>query len=183
MKEIVFITGNKNKLREAQEILEAPIINESLDLPEIQAINVEEVLRDKAKRAFEIIQKPLIVEDSGFHINSWNEFPGALIKWVLETKGCEGICKSMENYENKNAKTKTGICYFDGNEFQLFFGEQKGKISKEPKGENGFGFDEIFIPKGYEKTMAEMTPEEKNKMSMRAIAFRKFKEFLDKDNN
>jgi XTP/dITP diphosphohydrolase len=179
MEEIYFITGNANKLREAKKILGVELKSKNIDLPEIQALMVKEIIKDKAKRAYEILQKPLIVEDVGLYIKAWNDFPGAFIKWVIKTKGCEGIIKSMGNYKNREAFVEAGICYYDGKEFKTFFGKVKGTIPFEKRGESRFGLDPSFIPDGYEKSFAEMTSEEKNKISHRGIAFKKLKEFFD----
>ncbi len=176
--EIYFVTSNQNKLKEAQNILKKEIKSIDLDIPEIQAIYVEEVIKDKALKAYERVKKPVLVEDTGLYIKSWNDFPGALIHWLLETINIQGIFRLLENYKNKEAYAETGLCLYDGNEFHIFIGKIYGVIT-EPKGEYGFGWDPIFKPKGYGITFAEMKIEEKNKISMRKEAFLKLKKYLD----
>jgi len=80
--------------------------------------------------------------------------------------------------ENRKAKAQTIIGYFDGEEYKSFVGEVTGKIAEKPKGPDNFGWDIIFIPKGFSETFAEMGKEKKNAISMRKIALEKLKEFL-----
>ena len=176
--ELLFATTNKNKLREASEILGFEIQGVAVDVPEIQDIEVDKVIKAKCYSAYEKLQKPIIVEDTGLYFKALNSFPGALIKWALKSIGDKNLPKLLDSFENKNAYAKTSIGYFDGNNFHIFSGEIEGEIVPEPKGENGFGWDTIFKPKGYGKTFAEMTNEEKNSLSMRKISFEKLKEFL-----
>jgi XTP/dITP diphosphohydrolase len=77
-----------------------------------------------------------------------------------------------------SAKAQTVIGYFDGKKYKSFVGEIEGKISQSPRGKNNFGWDSIFIPKGYKKTFAQMQSKEKNQISMRKIALEKFKKFI-----
>lgn len=177
--EIYFVTGNKNKLQEARAILDQEIQSVSLDLPEIQALYAEETVKDKAMRAFDAVQKPVMVEDVGFYIKAWNDFPGALIKWFLKTLGNSGICELLKNENNRAVEVEACIGIYDGREFYAFSGKMEGEIARVPRGDTGFGFDAIFIPKGYDQTLAELGIEEKNKLSMRKDAFLKLKKHLD----
>lgn len=175
---ICFVTGNKNKLAEASAILQRELISQKLDLPEIQAVQVEDVIEEKVKLAYQEIKQPVIVEDVGFYIKGWNDFPGALIKWAMKTLGNEGICNLMTNVEDKTVVTEACIGYYDGKKFKVFKGSMEGKIPEQPRGTNGFGFDAIFeLETG--KTLAELNDEEKNNISMRRIAFMKLKEYLN----
>lgn len=178
---IFFVTGNENKLKEARTILDNHEIEGILmDLSEIQAINVIDIVKNKAKNAFDKIQKPILVEDTGIYIKDWNDFPGALIKWMMKTVGCNGIYKMLSQFENKESYAETILCYYDGNEFQVFTGKINGKIV-EPRGETNFGWDPIFEPQGFKKTFAEMSEQEKNHISMRKIALEKLNNFLKKN--
>ncbi|MEK6952656.1 MAG: XTP/dITP diphosphatase [Nanoarchaeota archaeon] len=176
--ELFFVTGNENKLREASKILGFDVKSAKIDVPEEQEIEVDKIIESKAKAAYEKVKQPVIVEDTGLYFEAMNGFPGALIKWVLKSIGNEGAVKMLNGHDHRNAYAKTGIGYFDGENFKIFSGIIKGKISEEPRGKNGFGWDMIFIPENYEKTFAEMTDEEKNNISMRKIAFENLKSFL-----
>jgi XTP/dITP diphosphohydrolase len=174
-----FVTSNENKLREAREILGFEIERLDLDLVEIQSIDVKEVVKDKALRAFDKIKKPVIVEDTGLFVNSWKGYPGALVKWMLKTVEVEGFCKKLDGFGDRSSYAETVICYYDGVEFKFYTGRVEGLISDTPRGETNFGWDPIFIPKGYDKTFAELGSSEKNKISMRKIAFEKLREELN----
>lgn len=177
--EIVFVTSNQNKVREAEQILGMKLESISADVPEIQAIQVREVVEDKAKAAYEKIRRPLIVEDTGLYIESLNGFPGALIKWFLKSVGNAGICNLLKGVSPRKAYAETCICFYDGKELKTFWGRIDGSITESPQGETRFGWDPIFIPEGYKKSFAELGAEEKNKISMRRKAFLGLKEFLN----
>lgn len=180
MKDIVFITGNENKLREAKQILGVDIISEKLDLRELQAVDLEEVIEDKLKHGYELLKKPVMVEDTGLFFNDLNGFPGALIKMLLDKVGRDGVVKVLKGFKDKSVVAKCAIGFTrDGKDLKVFIGEIKGRIV-EPRGKSGFGWDPIFQPEGFDKTFAEMSTEEKNAISHRSNAFKKFKEFLEK---
>jgi XTP/dITP diphosphohydrolase len=179
--EICFVTGNENKLKEAEAILGRKLARIDLDLEEIQDIEQDRIIRHKAKSAYEEIKKPVLVEDTGIFIPALNGFPGALVKWALKTIGNEGICKLMQGDKDRRVIAKTYFCFYDGGKYNIFMGQLDGKIPKEPQGESGFGWDPIFIPEGYKKSFAQMTAEEKNKISMRKLALEKLKNFLDQE--
>ena len=103
-----------------------------------------------------------------------NNFPGALIKFYSEHLGNKGITKFNGG---SKAYAETVIGYHDGKKIHFFKGKINGTIPKKPKGK-GFGWDPIFIPKGFNKSFAEISQEEKNKISMRAKAFKKFKKYF-----
>lgn len=178
MKDLFFVTSNDNKVREVEAILNMKIQKADIDLAEIQSLDVEDVVKDKAVRAYEKIKKPLFVEDTGIYIQSLNNFPGALAKWIGKSLGFGWLCKVIEG--DRRAQAKTCVCLYDGKDICVFSGAIDGEISREVRGENGFGWDKIFIPRGYDKTFAEMGTDEKNTISMRKIAFVKMKEFLEK---
>ena len=177
---IYFVTGNKNKLKEAS-LLMPEIEGLNLDLVEIQELDSYEVIRYKLTEAMR--QKPgknLMVEDVSFTIDGMNGLPGPLIKWFLQSLGSEGIFKMAKIFGNQRAEAKAifGFANKEGN-VQFFEGAVKGKIV-EPRGTSGFGWDVIFVPEGYDKTFAQMGMKEKNKISHRKIALEKLREYLDK---
>lgn len=177
--EYVFVTSNENKLRQARAILDLPLPSTSLEVPEIQSLEVKEVITRKAEEAFRMLGKPVLVEDTGLYINSLNGFPGAMVKWVLEAVKNEGICRLLEGSKDRSAYAETGICLYDGRSVRTFFGRVDGKITEKPRGTLGFGWAPIFQPEGCATTYGEMTEEEKNRVSMRAKAFLELKRYLD----
>ena len=176
-KEILFITGNKKKLEEVRAITGIAINSKKLEIKEIQELDVKEVAKEKALSAFKQTGQPVIVDDTGMSIAALGGLPGALISWFLDTLKPEGIVELLSGKENRQASVSTCIAYADETGVYAFVGTVNGHISKLLRGKNGFGYDPIFIPDGYDKTYAEMNDDEKNKISMRKIALMKFKEF------
>lgn len=175
---MILVTGNKNKIKEFEHILGFQIENINLELEEIQSIDVEEVARHKARDAYNILKKPVIVEDTGIYFEELNGLPGALIKFFVKNLSLEKICSLVK--ENRKAKTIACIVFFDGEEEIIAKGETRGEIARQPRGSNGFGWDPIFIPEGYKKTFAELTSEEKQSKFMRQQAIAQLKEKLTK---
>jgi inosine triphosphate pyrophosphatase len=174
---IYFITGNKNKLEEVRLVL--PNVEQlDIDLPEIQEIDAKEIIKNKLLEALNHAKGEFIVEDTSLYLDCLKGLPGPLIKWFLKTVGNNGLAEIAEKLGDDKAEAKTIIGYAKNHEEIFFFeGAIKGRIIK-PKGESNFGWDPIFLPDGYEKTFAEMSREEKNKISMRRNALNKLSEFL-----
>jgi non-canonical purine NTP pyrophosphatase (RdgB/HAM1 family) len=173
----VFVTRSPEKRAEVERILDSKLRSQSIDLPEIQAIEVEKVVGFKARLAYEQLDKqPVMIEDTGLYFEAWDGLPGALIKWFIKHVGPDGICRMMETFPNRRAYAKTIVATYDG-ELHAFKGTVNGRIAKEPAGEHGFGWDMIFIPNEDEKTFAEMSLDEKNRYSMRRIALEEMRSF------
>lgn len=170
-----FATKNENKLREVNKILGRNLKQISVELFEPQGVKVDEVVRKKAEDAFYKTGKFVLVEDTGLEFAAWNGLPGALIKWFLDTVGNEGILKMLAGETNRKAVAKTAVGFFDGTQSRVFVGEISGTIPETIRGTGGFGWDPIFVPDGYEKSFAEMTPTEKNAISMRKLALERMK--------
>lgn len=179
MKPILFVTGNKNKVIEAQKILEYPLEIADIDLDETQSLDINEVITKKAEAAYAILKKPLIVEDVGLYVKAWNGFPGPFIKFlhISGNNSYEMILKMLESFSDKTIEVKALIGYHDGEKVQIFEGSFNGQLV-EKRGEHGWGFDQFVIPDGHDKTFGEMEGELKHRISHRAKAFLKFKKFL-----
>ncbi|HNV97538.1 MAG TPA: non-canonical purine NTP pyrophosphatase [bacterium] len=176
---IYFITGSKNKFSEVKSILEK-VEQFDIDLPEIQEIDVKKIIENKLYEAKKHHDGEFIVEDTSLYLDCLNGLPGPLIKWFLKTIGNKGLYEITQKLGNDHAQAKTIIGYMSSKgEINFFEGILNGKIVS-PIGENGFGWDEIFIPDNYNKTFAQMRNDEKNQISMRIRAVNKLKEFLDK---
>jgi XTP/dITP diphosphohydrolase len=125
------------------------------------------------------------VEDAGLFIDALSGFPGPYAAYAYKTIHNSGILRLMENVKNRQAKFQSVIAYFDETlcEPECFDGESIGEITlteRRQKGKSAFGFDPIFQPVGSSKSFAEMTIEEKNGFSHRAMALRKFAEWYKK---
>lgn len=186
---IFFGTGNPKKLKEIQEILGDRIALKSFrDLPE--PLEVEETeptlegnARLKAMAFFAHTGLPCFADDTGLEVEALNGAPGV---YSARYAGPEGnaeanmakLLGALEGQENRNARFRTVIAWYDGKELRYFEGELRGRIGHERRGKEGFGYDPLFIPEGEERTLAEMAPEEKNAISHRGQAVQKFAQFI-----
>ena len=175
MNKITFVTTNKGKLQEAKEILGIEVESLELEIDEAQTLNPIECVEKKAEAAYAKAKQPILVEDTCLFFEAWNGLPGVFINYFMKTLDNEGLIRLMKGEKNRAAKAQTAFCYFNGQEKITAIGEIKGIISEKPRGDNGFGWDSIFIPKGMNKTFAEMTSEEKNEISMRKMALEELK--------
>ena len=170
MEQLTLITGNQGKAAEFSRLLGKDITHQKIALPEIQHTDVAVVATAKAEAAYQQLQCPVFVDDTGLYINAWGNLPGALIAWLLDNVGNVGIVRMLEDWDDRSARVVTALGYCDENGVQVFVGEVTGTIAEQPKGENGFGYDAIFVPEGQTKTFAEMNDAEKDSNSMRALA-------------
>lgn len=172
---LLFVSGNAGKAAEVEVILGGPVDRLELDLPEIQALEVEEVVRQKALAAFERVGRPVVVEDTGLYVAALGGLPGALVRWFLAAVGPAGICAMIPAGAERAARAKTAVAWCDGERVEVFAGETGGTIAAAPRGENGFGWDPIFCPEGEERTFAEMGMEAKMVHSMRRRALERMR--------
>ena len=179
---IIFITGNEEKLKEVKRYITVPIEHKKLDLVEIQSLDVYEVVEHKVREAYKQLHKPVLVEDVSFILPALGKLPGTLIKWFLQELGNEGLCALMKNYQDKTAITTVLYGFYDGIKAHFFEGTIAGKITDAPVGDYNFGWGKIFIPDGSTKTLAQMPPEEQERVAYRLIALKKFETFLEKYN-
>lgn len=189
MKRIVVATNNKGKMKEIARILEGyelvtlKDINCDIEVEE-DGKTFEENAMKKASEIFKITNIPCVADDSGICINALNGWPGVYTARFLgedatqEERNFKMIEElNLKNKENRNAKVVCVIAYVDKEQSFFVEGIVNGKIVKEPRGENGFGFDEIFeLENG--KTLAELSEEEKNQISSRKMALEKLKKLL-----
>lgn len=175
---IYFVTGNKDKFGEVKAVL--PEIEQlEVDLPEIQELDPYKIVEAKLNEAGKHQAGEFIVEDSSLCLSALGGLPGPLVKWFENSIGNEGIFQLAEKFGNFKAEAKDLIGYLDVNgEVHFFEGIVKGTLTK-PTRKDAFGWDSIFIPKGSEISYAEMTKEEKNKISHRFKALEKFKKYLE----
>ena len=174
--QIKFVTGNSNKVRETVAILGVPLEEVKVDgLIEIQTLDIEELVYHKCQQAYDSLKCSVLVEDSGLLFNAWDGLPGPLIKWFECTVGCKGMLKMLQTFEDRSAIAVSCFAIYDGKDIKIARGEVEGSIATEIRGSHGFGWDVIFVPKGYEKTYAEMKSEEKNAISHRKNALEKLK--------
>lgn len=188
---ICFATNNKHKLEEVAQMLPSSIklltlseIGCNEDISETKE-TIEGNSEQKAQFIFEKYHIPCFADDTGLEVEILNGEPGVKsARYAGEPSNSENnIQKLLKNLADKNdtkARFKTCITYINqrGEQFQ-FLGIINGKIITEKRGTNGFGYDSVFIPEGYEQTFAQMDSSIKNKISHRAIATNKLVDFLN----
>lgn len=192
MKKILIATKNKGKLYDIREIfkdldIEILSFNYFENFPEVEETGktFEENAKLKAKACYEKFKIPSIGDDSGLVVEQLNGEPGIFsARYAGENANDflnnEKLIKEIQKFrEPHRAKFVCVASFYDGEKFVNAYGEVKGRIITEPKGKNGFGYDPLFIPNGYDKTFGELSHEEKNKISHRSMAFRKLHKKLE----
>ena len=178
--ELIYATTNKHKLAGAKQALAGTDINLIApdgvlpDVPEIQSDDQAAVSVDKALTYYELLKRPVVVMDSGLFIDELNGFPGVYTKHALDTIGIDRIIQLLSGAAR--AYTQRTITYFDGDKPQTFTLKLHGALLKEPRGNNGRNYDKYFLPDGKNKTLAEMTDEEKAELT--AAVWRELAEWL-----
>ncbi|MDA9660401.1 RdgB/HAM1 family non-canonical purine NTP pyrophosphatase [Flavobacteriaceae bacterium] len=187
--ELIFATHNQNKVEEISAIL--PPIIEVRSLNDLnftdQIPETSNTLRGnaliKARTIFNKFQKDCLADDTGLEVEILNGAPGVHSarfagKNKKDEDNIDKLLEELKNHHNTNAQFRTIIALIYKREEFIFEGIIKGKIIKEIKGDNGFGYDSIFQPEHHFLTFAQISTKEKNKISHRAIALRKLIEFL-----
>lgn len=187
---LYFVTGNVHKFNEifdlfSKENIKYNLKRKDLETIEIQTIDLKKVALFKLNSIKGQINGSYFIEDAGFFVDTpLNGFPGVYSSYVIETIGNKGILRLIDDFDTTKAHFTSVIAlYFKPLDKNLFFeGTVQGKISKAMIGSGGFGFDPIFLSNEIpNKTFAELTTEEKNKISHRGRAWSKFIEFLRKN--
>ena len=193
MEEVIFVTHNKGKIASAKKQLKN--VNFKIfeyELEEPRSDDIKYISKYKVEEAYKIVKKPCISLDCGFWINELNGFPRAFVNFSLETIGINGILKLMEGKKNRKCRFTECLSYYDGQELHQFMGKHDGNLSTEILGEDtDKKWSElwyIFKPIGYDKTLAQMTDEErtereKNKEKYNSVdSMREFAKWHNKRN-
>jgi non-canonical purine NTP pyrophosphatase (RdgB/HAM1 family) len=179
--QLILVSGNPNKGIEAERILGTPLLRVAINLPEIQAATIEEITRYKLEVARTKGYNGLIVEDVSLGFDELGNFPGPYVRWLLEAAGGKGLAAIAYALNNRSARARCCVGYWNGSETHIFLGECAGEVLVEPRGQRHFGWDAWFLPRGQKKTFAEMSDEEKDAVSHRGHAYRKLAEHLAKE--
>ena len=187
--ELIFATHNQNKVKEISAILPSIIKLKSLNdlnftdqIPETSKTLKGNALI-KARTIFNEFRRNCFADDTGLEVEALNGAPGVYsARYAGNKKRDEDniykLLKELRNKDNTNAQFRTVIALIYNHKEFIFEGTIKGKIIKEIKGDNGFGYDPIFQPEHHLLSLAELSIKKKNKISHRAIAFRKLINFL-----
>ena len=191
MKEILIATHNQHKKEEIQQILGDQFLVKSLTDYQIfdeiveDGISFEENAEIKAKYCFEKTGKPSLGDDSGLVVEALDGRPGIYSARYAGNhdfaKNMAKVLDEMKDENNRKAYFVTVMCLVDGDGTHYFEGRVYGNLTREIRGEKGFGYDPIFIPESYEITFAEMKAEDKNKISHRKKAIEQFLEFMERN--
>lgn len=186
--EIYYATGNAGKFEEVKIYIQqyAPHISVKqfdVDIEEIQSLDQKAIAIDKAKKAFALLNKPVLVDDGGIFFDAYPLFPGTMSKFIFQAIGFEGLFKLTE--ENNKAAFILNLVYTDGNIIETFEGRCDGTIVKPAHVDTHpqLPFTAIFKPHGCDKTFAELrgTPEFVN-YSFRQRALKQFLAWYEKTN-
>lgn len=166
MSPLLFVTQNRNKLEDARKLMIGFQPDQlDIDIPEIQSLDIEEIIRHKLRYAYNIAQKPCFVMDASVSFEALNGFPGPLIRWFHESVGEEKICRIAHHLNNPRCLWTSMLGYFDGKQEHYLSEKVAGVVPASPRGENGYNWDTIFIPENENKTLAEMTFDEKQQFA------------------
>lgn len=189
MKQIVFATNNKHKLDEVRaivgmyfDVLSLSDIGCHEDIPETGDTFEENAIM-KARYIKEKYGYDCFADDSGLEVTALNNAPGVFsARYAGEPsnslRNIEKLMQNMQGVADRSARFRTCIALLYAGEEYIFEGCIEGSIIDTLRGENGFGYDPLFMPQGYDITFAEMSSDEKNKISHRAIATKRLVEFL-----
>lgn len=173
METLTFITGNSIKIEEARRVF-PDIHHHEIDLPEIQSLNLREIVEAKLDAASAKGERSIMVEDTMLALPCLNGLPGTLIKWFVERIGSRGIAELAAKYPDQTAIATSLAGVICANGDRLFSeGSVRGRIVF-PRGVER-GWNSIFLPDGHDKTFGEITADERASLSMRTIAFQKLK--------
>jgi XTP/dITP diphosphohydrolase len=189
--QLVFATNNKKKIEEVQkylpsdvELLKLSDVDFNEEIPE-DFDALEDNALQKVKTVYSKTGNNCFADDTGLEVEALGGEPGVFSaryagKEADAEKNIDLLLENLKAETNRNARFRTVFALIlDGDEY-LFEGIVNGKISHERMGDGGFGYDPVFIPEGEERSFAQMSLDEKNRISHRGKALRKMGEFLEK---
>ena len=191
MDKLVLASRNKHKIEEMQAMLSKLGIEvlSALDFPELEEVDEDQPTLEgnalkKARYVHEVTGIPALSDDTGLEVDALNGAPGVYsARYAGEDASYQDnvlkLLKELGETENRTARFRTVVALVTGKDEFTFEGKVEGEILNEQKGEGGFGYDPVFQPEGYDLTFAELDAAEKNRISHRGRAIKKFVDFLN----
>ena len=182
---IYFVSSNEYKMKEVEEILSSEAITirqASQKINEIQSQDMNEIVKDKVIKAFTMIRRPVVVEQTGLLIKEFGNLPGGLTQIFWDSLEADRFSQIFSSIGTAEVTAKTVLAFCDGKRVYTFEGTCEGHIVSPPRGNRDFQWDCVFEPDGYKETFAEMG-EKKNAISMRKEALEKLRKFLENQKN
>ncbi len=177
-----FATSNVHKFEEARFVLaEFGLAPSRLGAKgaELQSDDVTVIAANAASETFSKYRRPIFVEDTGLFVNCLNGFPGTYASFVHRTIGLAGVLELLSSSKDRSAEFVSAVAYAQSTAGpRVFVGRLLGRIARDPRGSNGFGFDPIFVPEDSVLSLAEMSLEAKCAVSHRTRALRAMGEWL-----
>ncbi len=190
MQKLIFATNNLHKLQEIRDLL-----IDKFDIISLEQIGIKEDIPEtadtlegnalqKARFVYKKIQSDCFADDTGLEVDALGGIPGVYsARYAGENASFDDnmdkLLAALENHENRRARFRTAIALIINGDEYLFEGSVEGTILKEKAGHEGFGYDAIFLPEGFEKSFAEMASVQKNAISHRGRSVQKLVHFLD----
>ena len=179
----VYITGNEHKAKFLSRLLGIELEYQKINLDEIQSPNPEDVIEHKVRQAYDILKRPVLVEDTCMGLDELGGLPGTFIKFFIEQEnGAEKICRMADGLPSRRATATVTFGYYDGERLEFFQGRWGGQIAKHPgKLMSGFGWDVVFIPDGYGgKIRSELSEAQYDELYLKVKPIEAVRDFLTK---
>ncbi|MBI5346016.1 MAG: non-canonical purine NTP pyrophosphatase [Chlamydiae bacterium] len=173
---ITFITGNQKKADYVARYLGFPVDHLKLDLDELQSLDLRVIVAHKLQQAYEKIHSPVLVEDVSLEFAALGRLPGPFIRFFIDEVPMDTLCSLVSKDRKATARCVYG--YTDGKRQEFFEGKLEGTIAEHPAGDNGYGFDKIFIPDGYAVTRAQLNEADDQKTYLQIKPLEQVKKFL-----
>ncbi|MCA9917615.1 MAG: non-canonical purine NTP pyrophosphatase [Anaerolineales bacterium] len=175
---LYFVTASENKFNDYQFLL-GKLANLFLffyNVEDLVTHDVDILIRRKVEAIRpKLPHLPFLVEQTNLMIHSWKGLPGNVAGLFIRGVGVAGICKMLDTFPDRSATAVTKLAYHAPNgQVEIFDGHLKGTIAAEPRGAQNFGWESIFIPEGHDRTLAEMSLEQRNSISTRRLAVAAF---------
>ena len=173
MVNLTYVTTNNGKYLRVKELFEGIDIDFfKFETNEPDINDIEYISKCKVIESYNILKSPCFVTDSGFYIENYPDrplYPGAFVKRSGISQDIDKLLEVMKNVNNRDCYFLDCLTFYDGEEFYTFYGQTKGKLSYESRGDDmkksQSNLWKVFIPDGFTKTMAEMTDEERNSIN------------------